>query len=203
MRALFLTLLLATPAQAEPVSARIESAETPGTCGAAALAPGRIVTAAHCLRPGAGTYSLRAPGAAPVPLAAITRHPLYGLIPPSPARFRYDLALAEAPDAAPPALPVGAPPAAGETLAVETWRRGEPAPARRDCPVLRADAGGAVLGCAVAAGHSGAPVLRMTAAGPELVAVVVARLEEGGGPAALAVPLAPRLDALREAAGAE
>ncbi len=66
-------------------------------------------------------------------------------------------------------------PRAGETLIV--WGYGRPrihALSRRDCPVLASAGRQVTLDCAVAPGTSGAPVLRPTATGYEVVAVVSA-----------------------------
>ncbi|MDJ0971023.1 MAG: trypsin-like peptidase domain-containing protein [Kiloniellales bacterium] len=66
-------------------------------------------------------------------------------------------------------------PRRGETLVV--WGYGRPrihALSRRDCPVLASRGRQLTLDCAVAPGTSGAPVLRPTATGYEVVAVVSA-----------------------------
>ena len=66
-------------------------------------------------------------------------------------------------------------PSPGETLVV--WGYGRPrihALSRRDCPVLTSAGRQVTLDCAVAPGTSGAPVLRPTGAGYEVVAVVSA-----------------------------
>ena len=66
-------------------------------------------------------------------------------------------------------------PRPGETLVV--WGYGRPrihALTRRDCPVLASAGRQVTLDCAVAPGTSGAPVLRPTEAGYEVVAVVSA-----------------------------
>jgi len=66
-------------------------------------------------------------------------------------------------------------PSPGETLVV--WGYGRPrihALSRRDCPVLASAGRQVTLDCAVAPGTSGAPVLRPTEAGYEVVAVVSA-----------------------------
>lgn len=67
------------------------------------------------------------------------------------------------------------PPRRGETLVVLGYGRPRiHAQSRRDCPVLAASAREVTLDCAVAPGTSGAPVLRRTEAGYEVVAVVSA-----------------------------
>lgn len=66
-------------------------------------------------------------------------------------------------------------PRPGETLVV--WGYGRPrihALSRRDCPVLASAGRQVTLDCAVAPGTSGAPVLRPTEGGYEVVAVVSA-----------------------------
>ncbi len=66
-------------------------------------------------------------------------------------------------------------PRPGETLVV--WGYGRPrihALSRRDCPVLASAGRQVTLDCAVAPGTSGAPVLRRTEQGYEVVAVVSA-----------------------------
>ncbi|WP_167766855.1 trypsin-like serine peptidase [Jannaschia formosa] len=195
--------LLTTAAQAEPPSAvRIENSEEAGTCTAAPLAPDLIVTAAHCLAPGREGYRAQPTAGAAQGIVRVHPHPVFALAPPGPVRFRFDVALAElaAPLGSAP-LPVGPPPVPGERLAIETWRRGEPAPQRRGCAVLAAPAGAVVLDCAVGTGHSGAPVLRETGEGAEIVAVLVATLTFEGRPAALGVALQDRLEVLLQAAG--
>jgi hypothetical protein len=199
-------VLSAAAAHAEEASwsGRLESTEDVHTCGAALVAPDMLVTAGHCLGPGGLGRTVRPPGDGPsAALRAIFRHPFYDELPPGRLRFRFDLTLAIL-DGITPTLrvhPVGPPPEPGETLTVETWLRDQPEPLRRACPVLEVIDGVATLDCAVTGGHSGGPVLRETADGPELVAILVGRQGGGDSVQALAVPLRPRLPTLLEAAG--
>ena len=203
---LIAALFAATPTRAEPFSVRLEALRSEQTCGAALIAPDTFVTAGHCLASNVrGGRMVRAPvadGTAPIRQSA--RHPFFETSPPGAARLPYDVALGtlrlNGRLRPAPILPVGEVPVAGEVLTVETWLRSEERPSRRDCPVLQA--GRIVtLGCSAVSGHSGAPVLRMTPDGPELVAVLVAHQPVAGGGRALAAPLAPRIGTLREGIG--
>ena len=185
-----------------PLAGRIEHPGGESACSAALLAPDLALTAGHCMGPESGPRPFRPPdGGAPVRTGAVQRHPVYGTWWSGARRWRYDLAVVAldppVPGARQPALPVGPPPRAGETLWLETWRIDRPEPLRRPCPVTSVTEGLAMLACPVRSGHSGGPVLRLAEAGPEIVAVVVAQ----AGIGAVAAPLAPRIGALLEAAG--
>ena len=205
-----IAVLAAIPARGEPFSIRLESATPEQTCGAALVASGGIVTAGHCLASNVRQgRMIREPGGdGTVPIRQSARHPVYDTAPPSLSRFAYDLTLAGLGAASEPisgvaVLPIGAPPVSGEVLVVETWLRTDDAPSQRDCPVLDAFPL-VVLDCPVVSGHSGAPVVRITASGAELVAIVVA--SQNGGrenrARALAASVAPRIGALLETFGA-
>jgi hypothetical protein len=184
------------------LSGRLETAGSDQVCGATLIAPGMVVTAGHCM----GEGSVRRPfrtGSGPGTYLVIRghRHPGYGTEEHPILRYRTDLALGLLAEPVPQdvqrPLPIGPPARKGERLLVETWRRDEgDVPRVRECLVEDKSPGQVLLACAVASGHSGAPVIRMTPDGPEIVAVVNARF---GGPlgSALGADLLPRIDALR------
>jgi V8-like Glu-specific endopeptidase len=180
-----LAVLTAAPAPAEPTPAPAEPMAAVGRlnyagfrtlmhCTAALIAPDRALTAAHCLRDRGPADSVHfLPGLGPAGWTDDLR--LVGWAADSGGRDVALLCLSTRAGAAP--LPRSAAgPAVGETLTVV----GYPIPrkhaqTRLDCTVtaLGAD-GGFSLSCPVRPGASGAPVLRTTAAGSEIVGIVSA-----------------------------
>ena len=187
-------LLAALPAHADPgpmsAAGRIESTETEGTCSASLVAPDLVVTAAHCaLDP--EDLSFRPGDRIGLPLfkvAQVLRHPLYDPEnDPTLWKFRFDIALLrlETPVPGDIARPfqTGGPAALDEHLFLVSWKNTR-LPRQRKCRVIPGFRGLVTLGCAVIGGESGAPVIRMTAEGPELVAVLSSRSIQGTQPVA-------------------
>ncbi len=90
----------------------------------------------------------------------------------------------------------------GEDLVIVSWRRDQSVrPRQRACPVISGVTGLVTLGCRVQGGESGAPVVRRTATGVELVAVISSRWQILEQPVAQAsdvrLRLQPLLDLLR------
>lgn len=184
-------LMTACPALAGgtvEAAGRIDFIETGGSCSGVLVAPGLVATAAHCtpiiedgsqipnilFAPGSGQDSVRVVDAA--------RHPLYD---PGSTRaewkLRFDIGILRLADDTVPlgmkTFPFGDDAQEGETLFIVSWRQGEGTkPRQRACPVLSVGIPGLVtLGCAVVGGESGAPVLRKTGTGLELVAIISSR----------------------------
>ena len=191
----------AAVAQAASISGRLEMAGG-GTCGATFVAPSVVATAAHCLPGDGAAFRFRMPRAAALEVRETLRHPAFALTRNPRQRTRFDVALvrleggrSEEPGG--PFVPLGPPARVGEVLTLETWRRDEGSfPRRRACTVMERGAEQVVLDCAVAAGHSGAPVLREGSDGAELVAIVTSRLNVAGQGAALATDARVRVKVL-------
>lgn len=182
LRALLALVLSSLPALAEspiPAAGRMEIVGRGATCSASLIRPDVIATAAHCVinhdqvfRPGdglAGSIFL-------IEDKAI--HPLYDQTKNRIEwKIRFDIAVGRLAkpvpaDRASP-LPIGEDAKPGETLLIVSWRRdGSKLPRQRPCDVLAGDDGLVTLGCRVQGGESGAPVLRKTDDGYELVAIV-------------------------------
>lgn len=210
MRLALLVLFLATPALADPVPAagRIENLTGFDTCSAVLVDPLHVLTAGHCAGGAASNLGFR-PGIGsdgPVfVLSDTAAHPFYDPEQTRPNwRVRFDIRIARldepVPDWVAVALPVGRPAEQGERLFILSWRRPDGSiPRQRACPVLEGPPGIVTLGCPVAGGESGAPVLRKTDDGLELVAIVSSRSVMGGHPVALATDVELRLPPLRDA----
>lgn len=207
-------LVLASPAVADLFAAagRIEATDGQGACSAALIEPDVIVTAAHCVREGAGErYVFRlgsAPDLDPVSVERIIVHPLYSDFREQRLRrLRFDIAVGRLSmpiDAAvAKTLEIGDEAQAGEGLFLASWRFGTgPRPRERRCLVLEGDVPGVVtLGCHVRGGESGAPVLRLTDDGLELVAIINSTARNGSRWVAFAADvrlrIPPLLDRLR------
>ena len=197
LRHLLFALVLATGAGADPIPAagRIESAASPGTCSAVLIEPDLVLTAAHCLGDDVAGMSFR-PGkgeTGPVfGFAASSAHPFYDPDQTRPNwKVRFDIRAGRLVEPVPgwvaAPLPIGQPATVGERLFLISWRRSDgPLPRQRACPVLSGPTGIVTLGCAVEGGESGAPVLRKTEDGLELVAIVSSRSTVLNQPVALA-----------------
>ena len=217
MRVVALITLLLCPdlAAGNPFAAagRLESVETGGGCSASLIAEDIVVTAAHCVEGAEADSLLFRPGdaaaAATVPATRIVVHPFYADF--SGRRFRrlrFDIAVVKlafpvSRDRAEP-FPLADEAQTGEGLFIVSWRRGEGSrPRQRRCLVIEGQVPGVVtLGCRVSGGESGAPVLRLTEDGMELVAIVNSRSRQGTQPVALAADvrlrILPLLDRLRD-----
>jgi len=118
-------------------------------------------------------------------------------------RLRFDIAIArlEAPVPAARATPIPPGPEAqiGETLYIVSWRRdGSTKPRQRACKVIEGATGLVTLACAVKGGESGAPVLRKTKDGLELVAIISSKSKQLDQPIAQASDVALRLPPLMD-----
>lgn len=212
LRILLCLSCLASPLAADPgltAAGRLEIVGQGGTCSGALIAPDLVATAAHCIverdqvfRVGDGLSG------AIFLIEDFAEHPLYRQTGERVDwKFRFDIALGRLAKPVPgrraAPLPLGAEARPGETLLLLSWRRdGSDLPRQRECEVLEGISGLVTLACEVKGGESGAPVLRRTDAGFELVAIVSSRLEKDGAPVAQAsdvrLRLPPLIDALRD-----
>ncbi len=211
MRVLSVLVLLALsgPASAELFAAagRIEDPETRRGCSAALIGPDVIVTAAHCVLEEKARVFRLAPGTQTEPIAVdrIVVHPLYSDFHDQRLRrLRFDIAVGRLSAPVEPktveSFPLGDEAQVGEGLFLVSWRLG-PRPRERRCLVIEGEVPGIVaLGCRVRGGESGAPVLRLTEDGPELVAIVNSTARQNGRSIAIAADvrlrIAPLLDRL-------
>lgn len=188
---------------------RLEFRDTDGTCSAALIASDIVVTAAHCVsgetvegvvfRLGDGMQS------PPIPAKTVVIHPLYQEFAEQRLRrLRFDIALVRLARPVPKEqahpFPLADVAEDGEGLFVASWRRGDgPRPRQRRCLTIPAEVPGVVaLGCRVQGGESGAPVLRLTETGMELVAIVNSRSRQGTQPVAYAADVRLRIAPLLE-----
>lgn len=217
MRALAFLLVLCCvqPAYADLFTAagRIESRESGGGCSAALIGPDVIVTAAHCVGEGDDRDYVFRLGAATrtelVPVDRIVVHPLYSDFHRQRLRrLRFDIAVGRLSAPIDPvtvkAFQLGDEARIGEGLFLASWRLGNtPRPRERRCLVIEGEVPGVVtLGCRVRGGESGAPVLRMTEDGVELVAIVNSTAQQGSRSVAFAADvrlrIPPLLDRLQD-----
>ena len=182
LRAFLLCLTTGLAAQAQgtiTAAGRLEIVGRGGTCSAALIEPDVIATAAHCIT---GTDQVFRPGdglaGAIFLVEGFVKHPLYEQ---TSARIdwklRFDIAVGRLAKPVPPdravPLSIGEEARPGETLFLVSWRRdGTREPRQRACVVLEGIEGLVTLDCPVEGGESGSPVLRKTADGFELVAIV-------------------------------
>lgn len=194
---------------------RIEFREPSGSCSGALVAPGVVATAAHCTpnidqATGLPDIVFRAGNGADIArVLRAKRHPLYD---PNLERvewkFRFDIGVVALAGVGLPGIepfPLGDDANAGETLFIVSWRMDDSArPRQRACPVLSVGTEGLVtLGCAVQGGESGAPVLRKTEDGLELVAIISSRSNILDQPVAQASNVRLRLPPLLDMIGKE
>lgn len=210
MRGAFLFFLVAfvLPAQANDflASGRIENPSTGGTCSAALIAPDIIVTAAHCVSNEVAQevkFRSGVPGSELVQVERFVVHPFYrAFITQRFRRLRFDIAVGKlavpSPDISVVPFQLGDVARPGEGLFLASWRaHGGPRPRLRRCVVIEGQVLGVVtLGCRVRGGESGAPVLRLTSDGVELVAVVNSTARIEGRDVALAADVRLRIDPL-------
>lgn len=207
-RALILSLCLCTSAAASQIGAvgRVENTASAGGCSAILVAPDLVLSAAHCISHDSTTFAFR-PGDGKInrvrhALIKVFQHPMYQVMKDRLLwRLRFDIAIArlEAPVPAARATPIPPGPEAqvGETLYIVSWRRdGTTKPRQRACKVIEGVTGLVTLACAVQGGESGAPVLRKTENGLELVAIISSRSQQLDQPIAQASDVALRLPPL-------
>ena len=209
MRFLAVFLCFANSAFAEgTISAAGRLEHRNGSCSAALIAPNLVITAAHCIGEGETERHVFRPNSEAKHMFTVNRavrHQLYDAG--KHWRFRFDFALVELVSPVPPevAVPfsVGKEAELDEGLFVLSWRWKEDARQRR-CPVIKGATGVVTLGCRVQGGESGAPVVRKTDDGLELVAVISSRGFQLKQPIAQASNLRnrlqPLLDRLKETA---
>lgn len=194
---------------------RIEFSRSGGTCSAVLISPSIVATAAHCTpEPGEteGVSFRSGSIAGTFPARRSVIHPLYDRESPRVEwQYRFDLGAIEIEPSdalntiAP--MPVGREAQPGETLYIVSWLKSYgPKPRQKACPVLELGLQGLVtLGCEVEGGESGAPVLRKTSTGVELVAIVSSRARLLEQPVAQAsdvrLRLPPLLDLLNDRSG--
>ena len=208
----------AFPAQAAgtlDAAGRIEFSISGGTCSAVLIAPNIVATAAHCTpKPQElDNVSFRSGGSTETfPALRAVKHPLYdGDSPRVEWQYRFDMGAIEVKSSdvleSIDPMPVGHEAQPGETLYIVSWLKSYgPRPRQKACPVLDVGLQGLVtLGCEVESGESGAPVLRKTSDGFELVAIVSSRAKILEQPVAQAsdvrLRLPPLLDLLRDHSG--
>ncbi|MEO1537391.1 MAG: trypsin-like peptidase domain-containing protein [Pseudomonadota bacterium] len=181
---------------------RIEDAVTERPiCSAALIAPDIVVTAAHCVSEApSAPRAFRVSEDTAVSVIRFVRHPLYKEFGDS-RRLRFDIAvgvLSESVDIyTSPPLALGEDAVHGEGLYIVSWPRGWERPRQRRCAVIEGTVPGVVtLGCRVRGGESGAPLLRLTEDGVELVAILNSTARQNGRSVALASDVRLRIPAL-------
>lgn len=207
-RTVLFVIFLTSHASADQIGAvgRLESTVSNGGCSAVLVAPDLVLSAAHCIDPVRKMYAFR-PGDGRInrvrhALTHVFQHPIYEITKDRTLwRLRFDLAIArlEAPVPAARATPIPPGPEAqvGETLFIVSWRRdGTTKPRQRACEVIEGVRGLVTLACDVQGGESGAPVLRKTENGLELVAIISSRAKMLDQPIAQASDVALRLQPL-------
>jgi hypothetical protein len=209
-RAFLFYLMLVFPAFANQIGAvgRVENTTSSGGCSAILVAPDLVLSAAHCIAPNSANLAFR-PGDGKInrvrhALTEVFQHPMYPVMKDRTMwRLRFDIAIArlEAPVPAARATPIPPGPEArvGETLYIVSWRRdGSTKPRQRACEVIEGATGLVTLACAVQGGESGAPVLRKTEDGLELVAIISSKSRLLEQPIAMASDVALRLPPLMD-----
>lgn len=198
---------LSGSAMADQIDAagRLEFQKTGGTCSAILIAADVIATAAHCAteNPEEGIVfrpsDLR--GGRLFPVTRFERHPFYDRENTRIEwKFRFDIAVARLAEPVPAArarpIPMGDDAQVGETVFIVSWRGNSDRLRQRACPVIEGLPGLVTLGCAVQGGESGAPVIRKTESGLELVAIISSRTRQLEQPVAQASDVRLRIPPL-------
>ncbi|MEM6387071.1 MAG: trypsin-like peptidase domain-containing protein [Pseudomonadota bacterium] len=189
---------------------RIEGSDGRAICSASLIAPDIIVTAAHCVSAESERALFFRLGSEPegvaYPVNRIEQHPFFedfGRY----TRLRFDIALGRLSQPIKSSLAkpltLGSDAVLGENLYIVSWPRGSgERPRQRRCYVIEGQISGVVtLGCRVRGGESGAPLMRLTENGVELVAILNSTSRQKGQSVALAADvrlrIPPLLDRLR------
>lgn len=182
---------------------RIESTTGGGSCSAVLVRPDLIATAAHCRTDGKVVFRLgNGLNTDPVEILDLIPHPLYEQYSDrADWKLRFDIAVGRLakPISIRQAVPFtfGDEAQLGERLFIVSWRNdGSDRPRQRACPVFEGISGLVTLGCRVQGGESGAPVLRKTPDGLELVAIISSRTRRLAQPIAQASDVRLRLPPL-------
>ncbi|MEO1024223.1 MAG: trypsin-like serine protease [Pseudomonadota bacterium] len=180
--AVFFAFSFANLANAQDISGvgRIEY-KSGGTCSAVLIAPDIIATAAHCVRKSASSVFRPSDkrGGRLFPVEQFLQHPLYDTSARIEWQYRFDIAVGKLAEPVPTAraqpLPLGEDAEIGEKLFIVSWRGADDRLRQRACPVITGIPGLVTLGCEVRGGESGAPVLRKTSDGLEVIAIISSR----------------------------
>lgn len=182
---------------------RIEHTTGSGACSAVLVQPDIIATAAHCITERNSVFRLGdGEDSDPFEISELISHPLYDQTKDRVDwKLRFDIAVGRLakPVPADQARPftLGEEARIGERLFIVSWRLdGSDRPRQRACPVIEGISGLVTLGCSVQGGESGAPVLRKTANGLELVAIINSRTRRLEQPIAQASDVRLRLPPL-------
>lgn len=212
-RLIFLILSLFSPsAWADGTissAGRIEHTTGGGSCSAILVQPDIIATAAHCITDRKSVFRLGdGEDSEPFEISELIAHPLYDQTKDRVDwKLRFDIAVGRLAKPVPAdqarAYPLGSEARIGERLFIVSWRLdGSDRPRQRACPVIDGIAGLVTLGCRVQGGESGAPVLRKTSDGLELVAIISSRTRRLEQPISQASDVRLRLPPLFDAVDA-
>ena len=174
-----------------------------GGCSAVLVQPDVIATAAHCITDRQSVFRLGdGVESEPFEIVELIAHPLYEQTKDRVDwKLRFDIAVGRLAKPVPAdlarPLTIGDEAKTGERLFIVSWRSdGSDRPRQRACPVFDGIPGLVTLGCRVQGGESGAPVLRKTEGGLELVAIISSRTRRLEQPVAQASDVRLRLPPL-------
>jgi V8-like Glu-specific endopeptidase len=171
----------------------IEGVHGLARCTGTLIAPGLVLTAAHCTPKDPTKRMFVVDGSDEAfAIKDVKHHPAYAAAA-GFAKYRVDQALITLQDPVPPdlaaPLPLSENTQVGEALAILGYHRLRPGHlnGRFDCPRVEGD--DLIVNCQVIAGNSGAPALSQTRGGWQIAGVVVARLDSGTDRHALVAPI--------------